>query len=447
MYNYTLSVSNKDLVNIARRAFNLVDPRLIDHGARVAYLVSILLKADSTYTDQERRNLLILAALHDIGAYKTEEIDKMVEFETVNMWNHSIYGYLFFHYFTPFNEMSAAVLFHHTPWKSLCGLPGLSKRLKQMAQIINLADRIDIYCDNSKRKPDWDELCRYLEKQKGLKYSDEVLELFRKADFSAVSGAGDKRSGSLRTSEDLDQQFDEMLEAMPFCEEEKDALLRMLIYAIDFRSPHTVTHTITTTMISVELAKLLCSKDEVNDVLCGAMLHDMGKIGIPVEILEFPGKLSPQAMSVMWTHVDLTEHILGDSVSETVREIALRHHEKLDGSGYPKGLTGVELDKKQRIVAVADIVSALTGTRSYKDAYSQEKTVNIITGMAQKGLIDRDIVALITDNFQSIMDTVQEITAPILQTYQEMQDQYGILSQKLMAAFETGDCLSIQNGL
>ena len=67
--------------------------------------------------------------------------------------------------------------------------------------------------------------------------------------------------------------------------------------------------------------------------------------------------------------------------------------------------------------------------------------------MAQKGLIDRDIVALITDNFQSIMDTVQEITAPILQTYQEMQDQYGILSQKLMAAFETGDCLSIQNGL
>lgn len=64
MYNTTLSVSNNDLVNIARRAFNLVDPRLIDYGARVAYLVSVLLKADSTYTDQERRNLLILAALH-----------------------------------------------------------------------------------------------------------------------------------------------------------------------------------------------------------------------------------------------------------------------------------------------------------------------------------------------------------------------------------------------
>lgn len=371
----------------------------------------------------------------------------MVEFETVNMWNHSIYGYLFFHYFTPFNGMAAAVLFHHTPWKSLRGLPDLSNRLKQMAQIINLADRIDIYCDNSKRKPDWDELCRYLEKQKGLRYLDEVLELFRKADFSAVLDAGGKQSGSLRTREDLDQQFDEMLEAMPFCEEEKDALLRMLIYAIDFRSPHTVTHTITTTMISVELAKLLCSKDEINDVQCGAMLHDMGKIGIPLEILEFPGKLSPQAMSVVRTHVDLTEHILGDSVSETVREIALRHHEKLDGSGYPKGLTGSALDKKQRIVAVADIVSALTGTRSYKDAYSQGKTLSIITEMAEKGLIDRDIVALINDNFQSIMDTVQQTAAPIFQIYQEMRDQYGILSQKLMSAFKTGDCLSIQNGL
>ena len=76
MPEYSLPVGNKDLINIARRAFNLVDPRLIGHGARVSYLVFQMLKEDGTYTPSEMRNLLILAALHDIGAYKTEEIDR-----------------------------------------------------------------------------------------------------------------------------------------------------------------------------------------------------------------------------------------------------------------------------------------------------------------------------------------------------------------------------------
>ena len=65
------------------------------------------------------RNLLILASLHDIGAYKTEEIDRMVEFETKEVWNHSIYGYLFFHYFTPFEYWDSVVLYHHMPWNRL----------------------------------------------------------------------------------------------------------------------------------------------------------------------------------------------------------------------------------------------------------------------------------------------------------------------------------------
>lgn len=93
------------------------------------------------------------------------------------------------------------------------------------------------------------------------------------------------------------------MEEVPFTEDEQKALLRMLTYVIDFRSSHTVTHTITTTVISEELAvRMLDSGNDIRDVICAAMLHDLGKIGIPVEILEFPGKLSPQAMRVMRTH-------------------------------------------------------------------------------------------------------------------------------------------------
>lgn len=119
MYHYTLPVSNKNLIEIVKRAFNLVDKRLIGHGSRVSYIVFQMLKASNDFSPLEMRNLLILAALHDIGAYKTDEIDKMIEFETDHVWSHSIYGYMFIRYFTPFRTEAAAVLFHHTPWDKL----------------------------------------------------------------------------------------------------------------------------------------------------------------------------------------------------------------------------------------------------------------------------------------------------------------------------------------
>ena len=150
-----------------------------------------------------------------------------------------------------------------------------------------------------------------------------------------------------------------------------------------------------------------------------------------MEILEFPGKLSPQAMRVMRTHVDLTGQILGTNVSARVRDIALRHHEKLDGSGYPRGLSAVSLDMPQRIVAVADIISALTGTRSYKDAFSKEKTVSILKDMADNGLIDSMIVSMFVENYDTIMGAVRQRSQPILDKYHEMKRQYQVLERRM----------------
>lgn len=84
------------------------------------------------------------------------------------------------------------------------------------------------------------------------------------------------------------------MEEVPSIEDEQKTPLRMLTYVIDFRSPHTVTHTITTIVISEELAaRMLDSGNNIRDVVCIVMLHDLGEIGIPVEILEFLGKSSP----------------------------------------------------------------------------------------------------------------------------------------------------------
>ena len=129
----------------------------------------------------------------------------------------------------------------------------------------------------------------------------------------------------------------------------------MLAYSIDFRSEYTVTHTVTTVGISVEIARLLnYSAEDKQRIYYGALLHDVGKIAIPLEILEYPGKLSPQAMKIMKTHVQISEDILRGAVADDVCEIAIRHHEKLDGLGYHRGLSAGELTTPSHRAKVKD---------------------------------------------------------------------------------------------
>lgn len=321
-------INSNNIVGLIQRTLNEVDTRLIDHGIRVAFLVSRMMEAYGSYTRQEKQDICILSALHDIGAYKTEEIDRMVEFETGDVWEHSIYGYVFLCYLSPLKEWSEAVLFHHTPAKEL---PRLEPRIKEVAQMISLADRMEIFSRSCRQGKSMEEV---------------------------------------RTN------------AFAFLEEKRER------------------------------------------IRYGAMLHDLGKVGIPVEILEFPGKLSTQAMNIMRTHVDITERILGESVASDVSRIALRHHEKLDGSGYPRGIEGKDITLEEEIVAASDIVSALLGTRCYKEAFSKERTLSIIQDMAENGKLNPEIISVIQRNFDEIVEEVAENCAPALENYYGIQLEY-----------------------
>ena len=405
------------IAELMQRTLNRVDPRLVDHGKRVARLAAGMLDVRGC-APGERRDLLLLAMLHDIGAYKTEEIDRMLQFETQNIWGHSVYGYLFIRDLSPLAEYAPAVLFHHLDYQKL---RWLDTPCGEYAQIFNLADRADIFLENRPGAPR-KELYRRLRGASGTRFDPLVVELFLEAD-ARLDLCG-------TWGEPVDVRS--LLGELDLCREQLDTYLRMLIYTIDFRSSHTVAHTLTTTALSWQLGRRMgLSGEDLEDIVYGAMLHDLGKMGIPVEILEFPGKLSPQAMGVMRTHVDITEEIIGGLVGERVARIALRHHEKLDGSGYPRGLTGEELTLPQRIVAVADIVSALCGTRSYKAAFPKEKTLAIIGGMAGEGLIDRDAVMVMCGGYDEIMKTVMEETGPVRAAYRRIQEDYARLMKEL----------------
>jgi putative two-component system response regulator len=142
------------------------------------------------------------------------------------------------------------------------------------------------------------------------------------------------------------------------------------------------------------------------DLLNAAPMHDVGKIGIPDAILRKPGKLTPEEWDVMRRHPEIGAEIIGQHPGGVLRmahTIALAHHEKWDGSGYPHGLAGESIPVEARIVALADVFDALTARRPYKEPWTTEATVEHLR--AQSGRhFDPDMVEVFIAQLPAFVD-------------------------------------------
>jgi putative two-component system response regulator len=148
---------------------------------------------------------------------------------------------------------------------------------------------------------------------------------------------------------------------------------------------------------------------EADDLLHAAPMHDVGKIGIPDRILQKPGPLDPDEWKIMQSHATIGAEIIGDHPSGMLalaRNIALTHHEKWDGSGYPKGLSGADIPLEGRITAIADVFDALTSVRPYKKAWTEEEALDFL--VKQKGKhFDPNLVDLFIGQMPAIRDIRQ----------------------------------------
>jgi putative nucleotidyltransferase with HDIG domain len=404
-------LSNEKVINIMKNALNCVDARLMNHGKRVAYMIYKVLKPQKMYENKQLRDICILAMLHDVGAYKTEEIDKLVIFETRDIWDHSIYGYLFLKYFSPLKELSPAVLFHHATCKEINHLD--NPDLRTLAQLISLCDRADIFTLNKGNNAEFQ---NYIKKNRNIKYRDDITDMFLSSRVNINAAFDDA---------DSDGDFNHVFYDTPLSNEEASGYVEMIIYSIDFRSSQTVIHTVATACIAGILAGLMgVSDNDIKKIRTGAMLHDIGKIGIPVHILESTGKLNDADMGIMRGHVEITEKIIEGNVNDDIKHIAVKHHEKLDGSGYHKKLGGGDIALFDRIVAVADIFSALCGARSYKGAFSKERVVGILNDMNGQNLIDPNITSIAIEHFDKIIEVIDRESMPVIQAYNTMNDEY-----------------------
>ena len=165
-------------------------------------------------------------------------------------------------------------------------------------------------------------------------------------------------------------------------EETRLQVIHRLGRAAEYKDNETGMHVIRMSKYSEALGlKYGLSAVECKLILDAAPMHDIGKIGIPDKVLLKPGKLDPEEWAIMKAHVDIGVDILSGDDSElikTARTIALHHHEKWDGSGYPSGLKGNEISIEGRIVALCDVFDALTSERPYKKAWPIEEATRLI---------------------------------------------------------------------
>lgn len=166
---------------------------------------------------------------------------------------------------------------------------------------------------------------------------------------------------------------------------ERDTVFR-LCKAAEYRDPETGAHILRMAHYSQLIAKNLGLPIEQQELLLeAAPMHDLGKVGITDNILLKPGKLDAAEFEIMKQHAAFGYELLKDSTSRVLQagaEIALGHHEKFDGSGYPQGLRGELIPLFSRIVAVADVFDALTSERPYKKAWTLEQAVDFLNAGA-----------------------------------------------------------------
>ncbi len=187
--------------------------------------------------------------------------------------------------------------------------------------------------------------------------------------------------GYKTTTQQLEDSLAHLEEIQSTIEERNFLLINTLAETVELKDVGTGQHSRRVMTLALALAQRLGIKDpeELGAIKYGAILHDIGKVGIPEEILLKPSKLSKEEFEIMKQHTLLGEKVVSQVPGwELVADIVRHHHENIDGTGYPDGLTKDEISKRAQIVAIVDVYAALTEERPYRRGMTKEEALNLM---------------------------------------------------------------------
>lgn len=378
----------KNILNTFLSAYNLFDKEIVLHCKEVAFITLSICNALSM-DETKKKDIMISAYLHDISASKTNLLDTFKKFEMVEYHEHCIYGYVFFDTFMPCNNFSKYILYHHEPYNSKNIINNIE--IPTETNILKISDDISIF-KLINNDVTIEKIREFLISNKDM-YNPIYLDIL-------LSKKGDEILKKLLDNsylEYIDNYGDEIF--VPNIDFVK--LVEAMAFILDFKCETTNIHSQTVSLFSVLLAKEFELPD-IFEIRIGSLLHDIGKMGIPDSILKKPSSLTNEEFDIMKKHVEYTYEILSNLNNDKILKIASNHHEKLNGQGYPIGIS--DLSFAERLVAVADIFAALTQKRSYKNSFTKEKIIKILLSCSNNCEIDSCIVNKIIEKYDYFID-------------------------------------------
>lgn len=393
----TLRIDLKSAIMALSDALDLVGVNDFQHGKRVAMIAretGLILGLPERHLDR----LVCASLLHDLGVSSTVVHRRLLhESDWDDRHAHCETGYCLLQPFVHLSLLAPAIRYHHTPWVDL---PSHLREDEAVdGNLIQLGDRVDaLLLQRGLENPlfNRDGIIESIVKLAGCELSAEVVQAFvaaatREAFWIALvprhvqSYLADLALSDWRITIDF-PQFGHVA--------------RLISSIVDAKSHFTAAHSLGVAQLARHLGEMVgLSAGALAEVEVAGLMHDVGKLCVPDEIVEKAGGLTPLEFSVMERHSFETYQILHHIPGlERVAEWAAFHHEALNGRGYPFRRSGDHLSREARIVAVADVFQALAQERPYRSRQRIEEIPRFLRDAVRRGVLDGDVVALACDD-------------------------------------------------
>lgn len=212
--------------------------------------------------------------------------------------------------------------------------------------------------------------------------------------FLHLLGFNVDSTSATQSSNDLDQKNRALGAALEELEDNLEAMVASLVKAIEAKDPYTAGHSERVMEYSVRIGEAMgLSKDDMRTLRMGTLIHDIGKIGVPDEILGKPDRLTKAEFEIIKRHPSTGFRMIRDIPFFTdCAPIVRWHHERLDGTGYPDGLSGSEIPLLVQITTIADMFDAMTSNRAYRRSLGAETAIAELRKDAERNIVNGDIV-------------------------------------------------------
>ncbi len=381
-----------DLWQVAIDFIGRIDRKQIEYNIKLAYVVYRVCKLEE-FPKKVIKNMVFLSCFNDSGKFSRREDGGDTAIET----------YLFLKYFSPVKGFAEVLLYNSSTTKKL-GIDFYGKTFAMCKKYVKYLNELN----------DKDAAYRKLM----IDHKD-----YRPKDVIAIT--------RLVMKTDILYEINSMhyktvvykfISKMIFGFRERNQFITMLASLFEMYNKTTLAHSKATAIIAYRLSGLLKVKGiRRKKIYVAGLCHDLGKVSIPLRILDKPDKLTENEYRVMKRHVTYTKEILYGKMDYDIVEIAYRHHERLDGSGYPNKVKGEHMTIDQNILQVADVISALIAKRSYKDAWDISVVIDILDKNVMDNKLDKRVVEAFKANQETVLKDANMVIEAANKKYEKIE--------------------------